>query len=68
MAIADVYDAMICRRVYKAPFPPEKAVAIILEGRGSHFDPDMVDVFDKISEEFRLIAKRYTSDEEEMVV
>ena len=45
MAVADVYDALISRRVYKEGMPHEKAVAIIIEGRGNHFDPDMVDAF-----------------------
>ena len=45
MALADVYDALISKRVYKPPFPHEKAVAIICDGRGTHFDPDVVDAF-----------------------
>ena len=45
MAVADVYDALISRRVYKEGMPHEKAVAIIEEGRGTHFDPDLVDAF-----------------------
>ncbi len=57
MAIADVYDALISRRVYKPAFPHEKAVAIILEGRGQHFDPDMADAFLEIAREFEEIAK-----------
>ncbi|MGN7613833.1 response regulator [Magnetococcales bacterium HHB-1] len=63
MAVADVYDALISRRVYKPPFPHEKAVAIIQEGRGSHFDPDMVDAFLEISEDFYAIAKKYADSE-----
>jgi putative two-component system response regulator len=66
MAIADVYDALISRRVYKPPFPHEKAVAIIQEGRGSHFDPDMVDAFLEISDEFYTISQRYTDSEEDV--
>lgn len=60
MAIADVYDALISRRVYKAPMPHEEAIGIIKKGRGSHFDPDMVDAFLEISDEFRLIAQRFS--------
>jgi len=59
MAIADVYDALISRRVYKPPFPHEKAVQMIREGRGTHFDPIMVDVFLQITDEFHEIAMRY---------
>ncbi len=44
MALA-VYDALISKRVYKPAFPHEKAKEIILEGRESHFDPDVVDTF-----------------------
>ena len=42
MAIADVYDALISRRVYKEPIPHAQAVEMILAGRGSQFDPDMM--------------------------
>ena len=59
MAVADVYDALISRRVYKPGMSHEKAVEIIRDGRGSHFDPDMVDAFLAISEQFREIAQRY---------
>ncbi len=60
MAVADVYDALICKRVYKAAFTHEEAVAFILEGRGKHFDPDVVDAFLSIEKEFRQIAERYS--------
>jgi putative two-component system response regulator len=63
MAVADVYDALISRRVYKPPFPHEKAVALIAEGRGRHFDPDITDVFMEIREEFRTIAKRFADSD-----
>jgi len=66
MAVADVYDALICRRVYKEGMPHEKAVAIITEGRGSHFDPDMVDAFLECADEFRKIAKLYEDTDEEL--
>ena len=66
MAVADVYDALISRRVYKPPFPREKSVGIIREGRGQHFDPDMVDAFLDIEEEFHAIAERYADSEEDV--
>jgi putative two-component system response regulator len=44
-AVADVFDALTSRRPYKDPFPVEKALGIIREERGQHFDPDVVDVF-----------------------
>ncbi|GAB4448903.1 MAG: two-component system response regulator [Rhodocyclaceae bacterium] len=59
MAVADVYDALISRRVYKPALPHEAAVAQILAGRGSHFDPDVVDAFAGLAERFREIALRY---------
>ncbi len=56
MALADVYDALICKRVYKPAFPNDQAVAIIREGRGQHFDPDVVDAFVACQQEFLAIA------------
>jgi putative two-component system response regulator len=52
MALVDVYDALTSSRPYKDAFPHEKAVSIIEEGRGSHFDPNITDVFLKINERF----------------
>lgn len=68
MAVADVYDALISRRVYKPPFPQEKAVAIIQEGKGSHFDPDMVDAFMEVADEFYVIAQEFADSEEDVKV
>ncbi len=66
MAVADVYDALISRRVYKAPMPHDKAVAIIREGRDRHFDPVMVDAFLQIADEFHAIAGRYVDSEDDV--
>jgi len=65
MAIADVYDALISKRVYKPPMPHAEAVAIIREGRGNHFDPDLVDAFLSIHETFRNIALTYADCDED---
>ncbi len=65
MALVDVYDALISKRVYKPPFPHHKAIAIITERRGTHFDPDIVDAFLSITEEFRQIALKHADYEEE---
>ena len=65
MALADVYDALISRRVYKPPFSHTKAVGIILEGRGSHFDPRVVDAFMALQEDFRGIVLADADHEEE---
>lgn len=59
MALADVYDALTTKRPYKPPFSHEKAVEIIKEGRGSHFDPTIVDTFIELHEEFRAIALKF---------
>ena len=45
MALADVYDALISDRVYKKAYSKEKAIEIIKEGRGTQFDPLLVDLF-----------------------
>lgn len=47
-----LYDALISRRVYKLPCPHSKAAAIIQQGKGRYFGPDIVDVFLEISENF----------------
>jgi HD-GYP domain-containing protein (c-di-GMP phosphodiesterase class II) len=60
MALADVYDALISHRVYKDAVSHEKATAIIIEGRGSHFDPDIVDAFVAIADKFHTIAQHYS--------
>ena len=59
MAVADVYDALISRRVYKEGMGHEKAMQIMIEGRGTHFDADMFDAFVEIQEEVRAIARRF---------
>ncbi len=68
MALADVYDALISKRTYKPPFTHQKAMSIIMESRGSHFDPDIVDAFLEINEEFRNIAIHFAAFEEELLV
>ncbi|WP_260258643.1 response regulator [Vibrio intestinalis] len=62
MAIADVYDALISARVYKPAFSHEKAVEIITEGKGSHFDPIMVEAFEEIADQFNQIAQQYKDE------
>lgn len=51
MAVVDVYDALKSKRCYKNEFPHDECVKIINEGKGSHFDPDMVDIFNSVSAE-----------------
>ncbi|PVZ55333.1 two-component system response regulator [Pseudomonas sp. B1(2018)] len=66
MAVADVYDALISRRVYKAGMPHEQAVEIIRQGRASHFDPDVCDAFLANAEQFHVIAERFTDSDQDM--
>jgi putative two-component system response regulator len=63
MAVADVYDALISRRIYKPPLPHAEACAIIAAGRGSHFDPDVADAFLALEGEFAAIAQRFDDAE-----
>jgi len=58
MAIADVYDALISERSYKKAFSHEDAFEIIKSERGFHFDPNLVDVFIKVSDEFKQFQNR----------
>lgn len=66
MAVADVYDALISKRIYKEGMPHEQAAGIIIEGRGQHFDPDIVDAFVTIQGEFMAIAQRFSDSDAEI--
>lgn len=66
MAVADVYDALISRRVYKEGMPHDDAVRIIREGSGSHFDPDVVETFLALKAEFAAIAARFTDSDSDI--
>jgi putative two-component system response regulator len=59
MALADVYDAMSCKRVYKSAISHEDVTLVILDGRGKHFDPDVVDAYLEIQPQFVEIAEKY---------
>ncbi|MEK7365546.1 MAG: CHASE2 domain-containing protein, partial [Candidatus Deferrimicrobiota bacterium] len=59
MAVADAYDAIISPRVYKPALTHEEAVRVMSEKRGTYFDPEVVDAFLEIDEEFREIAARF---------
>jgi putative two-component system response regulator len=58
MAIADVYDALISARPYKKAFTHEEASEIIVDGKGSQFDPDLTDVFVAVSDKFNQAAAK----------
>ena len=59
MAVADVYDALISKRVYKPLFPHRKAVEIITEGCGTQFDPEIVIAFLEKAEQFHQVAMKF---------
>jgi putative two-component system response regulator len=65
MAVADVYDALISRRVYKPAFSHEESVEIITRGSGSHFDPDVCDAFLAIHPRFREISIEFADSPED---
>ncbi|OYU42338.1 MAG: hypothetical protein CFE44_24540 [Burkholderiales bacterium PBB4] len=66
MAVADVYDALISRRIYKEPMPHTEAVQIIVMSKGRHFDPDVVDAFVAIQDHFEAIASSYLDSAEDL--
>ncbi|MCB9494143.1 MAG: HD domain-containing protein [Desulfobacteraceae bacterium] len=59
MAIADVYDAMISKRVYKPAFSHDKSVKLMKQLKGIHFDPDITDTFISVSDEFKNISMKF---------
>ena len=59
MAVADVYDALISKRVYKAAIPHGEAVSIIHNAAGRHFDPDVIKAFDSFANELPEIYKGF---------
>lgn len=59
VALADVFDALTSRRCYKPAFTVEKALEIITEGRGKHFDPDVVDAFQSSLSDVLAIKKEF---------
>lgn len=62
MALADVYDALTTRRVYKPAIPAAQARAMIVAERGRHFDPDVVDAFLDMADEFVAIGERFSDE------
>lgn len=63
MAVADVYDAVISKRVYKSARTHDEAVAIIREGSGKHFDPEIVEAFLSRDDRFRQVARSFAKTE-----
>lgn len=67
MAVADVFDALVSRRSYKEPFSFEKAMSIIDEGSGNHFDPRVVKAFDEVKDQAKEISERHLGHSTEEV-
>ena len=65
MAVADVYDALISPRVYRKEMSHEKVVQVIVEGRGTHFDPDVVNAFVNSQDEFYYISQKFAHPEKD---
>lgn len=65
MALADVFDALMSRRIYKSAMSLEETTRIIVEGRGRHFDPDVVDAFLACHDRFADIARRFADPQNE---
>ena len=63
MAVADVFDALVSKRSYKDPFPFEKAMAIIHEGAGEHFDPNVAAAFEHAEAEVRKVLSARLTEE-----
>jgi response regulator RpfG family c-di-GMP phosphodiesterase len=59
VALADVYDALCSRRVYKEEWPQEKVLDELVKLSGKHFDPELVKLFFKILPTIRHIGSRY---------
>ncbi len=59
-SLCDVFDALTSRRPYKQPWPPEAAIQEILAGRGTQFDPEVVDAFAAELDRFRIVLDRFS--------
>lgn len=63
MAVADVYDSLVSHRVYRSRMSHAETVEIIRSGSGTHFDPDLVETFLELEDDFRIIAEQYADIE-----
>ena len=62
MAVADVFDALTSKRIYKPPFPLDKAVSMLQEGAGTQFDAKCVEVFIEALPEVKVILRKYNEN------
>jgi putative two-component system response regulator len=58
-ALADVYDALVCARVYKPAFSYDDSMNLLLRGKGTQFDPAIADAVVQIKDRFQAIAEQY---------
>ena len=58
MAVADVFDALVAERCYKKPMPVDKAIEILNKDAGTHFDPEIIRIFNEVSDKFRKVAEK----------
>ncbi|MEW6594218.1 MAG: HD domain-containing phosphohydrolase [Thermodesulfobacteriota bacterium] len=65
MSLADVFDALVSRRSYKEPFAFEDARAVVIEGRGTQFDPALVDAFLRTEEQWRAVIGKYVEESDD---
>ena len=65
LALGDVYDALTSKRCYKDAFSHEKSRSIIVQGKGSHFDPDVVLAFLEMEDEFQRIRSDFQDSDQE---
>jgi len=63
MAVADMYDSLITRRIYKTAHSHAQAADILRAGRGTDFDPDIIDAFLALQNDFQAIAQRFADAE-----
>lgn len=62
MSVIDVYDALTSQRVYKKAFSHEKSMAILIEEKGKHFDPEIIDAFIEIQDRIHEISQEFRGD------
>ena len=67
MAVADVYDAVAADRIYRKAMDPQEAYNLVVEGKGSHFDPLVIEAFIAIHGEIEAIARRHPADSDKIL-
>jgi putative two-component system response regulator len=68
MAVADVYDAVVADRIYRKAMPPQEAYNLIVTGKGTHFDPAVIDAFVVVRSEMEAVARKRSAQAEALTV